>query len=111
MLIASTLLFAQGGDDGPGNSTLWLVLIIVALVVLLVFVAIFARYFRLWIQSVTTGAGIGIFDLMRMTFRKVNPTVIVRSKIMAVQAGLYEAKGSPPRRSKPTTWPAATCRW
>jgi uncharacterized protein YqfA (UPF0365 family) len=44
-------------------------------------------YFRLWIQSVTTGAGIGIFDLLGMTFRKVNPTVIVRSKIMAVQAG------------------------
>ena len=41
----------------------------------------------LWIQSVTTGAGIGIFDLLGMTFRKVNPTVIVRSKIMAVQAG------------------------
>ena len=28
----------------------------------LVFFAIFARYFRLYIQSVTTGAGIGFFD-------------------------------------------------
>ena len=55
--------------------------------------AVFARYFRLWIQSVTTGAGIGIFDLLGMTFRKVNPTVIVRSKIMAVQAGLTEETG------------------
>ena len=54
---------------------------------------VFARYFRLWIQSVTTGAGIGIFDLLGMTFRKVNPTVIVRSKIMAVQAGLTEETG------------------
>ena len=36
-------------------------------------VAVFARYFRLWIQSVTTGARIGIFDLLGMTFRKVNP--------------------------------------
>jgi uncharacterized protein YqfA (UPF0365 family) len=59
----------------------------------LIFLAIFARYFRFWIQSVTTGAGIGIFDLLGMTFRKVNPTVIVRSKIMAVQAGLDEATG------------------
>ncbi len=59
----------------------------------LIFLAIFARYFRYWIQSVTTGAGIGIFDLLGMTFRKVNPTVIVRSKIMAVQAGLDEATG------------------
>jgi uncharacterized protein YqfA (UPF0365 family) len=28
-----------------------------------------------------------------MTFRKVNPTVIVRSKIMAVQAGIYDGEG------------------
>ena len=55
--------------------------------------AVFARYFRLWIQSVTTGAGIGIFDLLGMTFRKVNPTVIVRSKIMAVQAGIDDDQG------------------
>jgi uncharacterized protein YqfA (UPF0365 family) len=65
---------------------------IVVIVVLLAMI-VFARYFRLWIQSVTTGAGIGIFDLLGMTFRKVNPTVIVRSKIMAVQAGLGEATG------------------
>jgi uncharacterized protein YqfA (UPF0365 family) len=42
---------------------------------------------------VTTRASIGIFDLLGMTFRKVNPTVIVRSKIMAVQAGLGESTG------------------
>src|SRR5215813_10055701 len=88
-------LLAQGG--GPGgpfsNNTVWLVLLIGALIVLLAFFAIFARYFRLWIQSVTTGAGIGILDLLRMTFRKVNPTVITRSKIMAVQAGLYDSEG------------------
>ncbi|MCC7083982.1 MAG: flotillin-like protein FloA [Pirellulales bacterium] len=67
--------------------------IIVLLIVFLVGFAVFARYFRLWIQSVTTGAGIGIFDLLGMTFRKVNPAVIVRSKIMAVQAGLGEDTG------------------
>lgn len=91
MHIASTLLLAQ--DDVPDNSTLWLVLTIGAFVVLVAFVAIFARYFRLWVQSVTTGAGIGILDLLRMTFRKVNPTVITRSKIMAVQAGIYDSEG------------------
>ena len=55
--------------------------------------AVFARYFRFWIQSKTTGAGIGIFDLLGMTFRKVNPRVIVRSKIMAVQAGMGDEHG------------------
>jgi uncharacterized protein YqfA (UPF0365 family) len=59
----------------------------------LIFFAVFARYFRLWIQSVTTGARIGILDLLGMSFRKVNPTVIVRSKIMAVQAGLTDETG------------------
>src|SRR6185312_12405148 len=70
-----------------------IVVMLVVLVILLVLFAVFARYFRLWIQSVTTGAGIGIFDLLGMTFRKVNPTIIVRSKIMAVQAGLGEETG------------------
>src|ERR1700690_1257437 len=67
--------------------------ILFGLVMALIAFVIFARYFRLWIQSVTTGAGIGIFDLLGMTFRKVNPSVIVRSKIMAVQAGLTDETG------------------
>ena len=67
--------------------------ILFGIVLALIAFVVFARYFRLWIQSVTTGAGIGIFDLLGMTFRKVNPSVIVRSKIMAVQAGLGEDTG------------------
>ncbi len=83
-------LLAQGG----GGATLFVfVLFGAGMLALLVFFLIFARYFRLWIQSVMTGARIGIFDLLGMTFRKVNPTVIVRSKIMAVQAGLGDETG------------------
>ena len=63
------------------------------IVAALIVFAVFARYFRLWIQSVSTGARIGILDLLGMTFRKVNPTIIVRSKIMAVQAGLSDETG------------------
>ena len=83
-------LLAQRPDV---SGVIVLVLVGAGVVVLLIFFAIFARYFRLWIQSVTTGARIGIFDLLGMTFRKVNPTVIVRSKIMAVQAGLTDEMG------------------
>jgi uncharacterized protein YqfA (UPF0365 family) len=82
-------LFAQGG----GMTILMIFGAIVVIIMGLVAFAVFANYFRLWIQSVTTGAGIGIFDLLGMTFRKVNPNVIVRSKIMAVQAGLDESTG------------------
>ena len=59
----------------------------------LIFFYVFVSYFWLWIQSVTTGASIGILDLLGMRFRKVVPSVIVRSKIMAVQAGLDESTG------------------
>src|SRR5262245_13334282 len=77
----------------PAAQLVILLAIGIGVVVMLVFFAIFARYFRLWIQSITTSARIGIFDLLGMTFRKVNPTVIVRSKIMAVQAGLTDETG------------------
>ena len=60
-------------------------------VFLLVFLAIFARYFGLWIQCKMTHAGISLPNLVMMSFRKVNPTIIVRSKIMAVQAGLLRS--------------------
>ena len=72
------------------------VLPVVLLVVLLVglgIVAMLARYLRLWLQSYASSAGIGLFDLVAMSFKKVNPNVIVRSKIMAVQAGLGDSTG------------------
>lgn len=77
----------------PGTGVFWLVVSVVLLIFGLVVVAVFARFFRLYIQSVTTGAGIGMWDLLRMTFRKVNPTLMVRSMIMARQAGLSDDEG------------------
>ena len=58
------------------------------ILVVLVALALFMSYFRWWIQSVLTGAGITFFDLLGMTFRKVKPGIIVPSKIMATQAGI-----------------------
>jgi uncharacterized protein YqfA (UPF0365 family) len=66
---------------------------VAGLVLIFVIFGIFASYFRLWIQSFLTGAGITIWNLLGMTFRKVSPKVIVNSKIMAVQAGLTESGG------------------
>ncbi len=87
------ILFAQ--EDQGWGATGWITtaFVFIAFIVVLVFLAVFARYFRLWIQSWSTGAGIGIIDLVRMTFRKVNPAVMVRSKIMAIQAGLTDETG------------------
>jgi len=75
------------------NNAVTIVLLIIGLVAGLVVLAlfgVFVAYFRLWIQSLLTRAGIGFPDLLGMSFRKVSPRVIVRSKIMAVQAGLLE---------------------
>ena len=77
------------------GGVVWIIGLFVILILLLILLAVFAKYFRLWIQSVTTGAQIGIWDLIGMSFRKVRPEVIVRSKIMAVQAGLNEETGRP----------------
>ena len=69
------------------TSTQWVILIVLLLFVL-VFLGIFAQFASLWLQCKMTRAGIGLGDLVFMRFRRVNPALIVRSKIMAVQAGL-----------------------
>ena len=67
--------------------------LVIALAVLLIVFALIAfsvisSFFSLWIQSVLTGAGVGIWDLIGMWFRRVDSRMIVKSKIMAVQAGI-----------------------
>jgi uncharacterized protein YqfA (UPF0365 family) len=83
------ILFA----DVSGTQAITIVIALVMIFVGLMLLAVFANFFRLWIQSKMTGAGIGIFDLLGMTFRRVDPRVIVRSKIMAVQAGIGDEHG------------------
>jgi len=70
-----------------------IIIAVVAFVVFLIVFFVFMRFFRLWIQAKMTRARISIFDLLGMTFRKVNPTIITQSKIMAVQAGIDESTG------------------
>ncbi len=83
--------FAQPQPQPLPPGSLGLIFAVIAvLVVILVVGVIFANYFGLWIQSQLTGANITIFDLIGMTFRKVNARSIVRSKIMATQAGLVD---------------------
>src|SRR5438874_1116811 len=84
------IFFAANNEPPNWGEILPYVGIFAAFIVVLIILAVFARYFRLWVQSVTTGASIGILDMLGMTFRKVPPEVIVRTKIMAVQAGLSE---------------------
>jgi uncharacterized protein YqfA (UPF0365 family) len=68
-----------------------IIMIVAALAIIVVIMGLFAvmaNFFWLWAQSFTTGAGIGLLDLIGMWFRRVDARTIVRSKIMAVQSGM-----------------------
>src|SRR5690606_737739 len=47
-------------------------------------------YFKLWLRAFVTRARISPPALVFMSLRKVNPNVIVDTRIMAVQAGLTD---------------------
>ncbi|HIE43238.1 MAG TPA: UPF0365 family protein [Candidatus Omnitrophica bacterium] len=49
---------------------------------------IFANFFGLWLRALLSGAKVGLFSLVGMRLRKVSPSVIVNSRIMAMKAGL-----------------------
>ncbi len=85
------LLIAQ--QDGNNTFVLLVFLVLFVSIISLFAFILFAKYFNLWIQSKTTNANIGLIELIGMTFRKVNPNIIVRSKIMAVQAGVTDRDG------------------
>ena len=65
----------------------WVVVAIPALIVL-VLLLIVAQFFALYIQALFARAKVGFGELIGMKLRKVDPRVIVLSKIRAVQAGL-----------------------
>jgi uncharacterized protein YqfA (UPF0365 family) len=62
--------------------------LVVGLLVVFVLLIIFLKFFKLWIQSYFSNAGISIFELVGMWLRKVNSTEIVLSKIALVQANI-----------------------
>lgn len=85
----SSWLLANNGELGR-TELVGLILAVVVFGVILIFLFVFTRYFGLWIQSQLTRANITFWNLLGMTFRKVNTRAIVRSKIMATQAGLSD---------------------
>ncbi|HKE00912.1 MAG TPA: flotillin-like protein FloA [Planctomycetota bacterium] len=92
-ILATLLVAAQGGRrilEDSGISPITVAAIVVAVLVALILFVILFRYLNLYVQSLLTGAGVGLFEMVAMSLRKVNVNTIVRSKITAVQAGLTE---------------------
>lgn len=83
-----SVLIAQ--NELTGAQIAMIAVLLVLLIVAIVVFGILFSYFNWWIQSFLTGARVRLLDLIGMTFRKVRPSVIVPSKIMAVQAGLTD---------------------
>src|SRR5262245_16386960 len=105
-------ILAQVGGAGKGDPSFWSrpEVLIGGLVVALfglVLMIIFFGFIRLWIQSLLTGARIGMLDLVGMKLRNVDYGMIVRQKIAMVQAGVkvetadleahYLARGNVPK--------------
>ncbi len=64
------------------------VLMAVAGLILLILLIVIGQFFKLWIQALFARANVTFGDLIGMSLRKVDPHVIVLSKIRAVQAGM-----------------------
>jgi len=69
------------------------ILLIILLWALVAFVAIFflvvlIKFFGLWLRALVSGARVGLGRLVGMWIRKVNPRVMVDSRIMLVKGGL-----------------------
>lgn len=61
---------------------------LVAGLVALIFLIVIFKYVGLYVQATLANADVGLFDMVAMSLRKVSPELIVRAKVMAVQAGL-----------------------
>ncbi len=76
---------AQGNGFWEGALPWVIGFLILIVVIFLIFIT---KFLNLWIQATLTKANIGLFSLVGMSLRKVNPTVIARARISAVQAGI-----------------------
>jgi len=69
-------------------SAIFALFLLILFVVLLVFFVTIVTYFRLWLRAWLSDASVSWLSLIGMSLRKVDPSVIVDSRIMAVKAGL-----------------------
>ena len=61
-------------------------LVLAAIAIVLIY--FLASFFGLWLQALFSKANVGIFQLLGMRLRKVNPRMIVESRILSVKAGI-----------------------
>jgi uncharacterized protein YqfA (UPF0365 family) len=82
--MTSALLFAADLDANSAVLVLGAFILAILAIAILFIVMI---YGSLWFQAYMSNARVSLFSLIGMTLRQVDARVIVRSKIMAMQAG------------------------
>ena len=83
-------LLPQAGDPGSSPSGLELIGLVVLVLLLIAFLILFLKYANLYIRSILTKAGVGLFDMFAMSLRRVNPAAIVNARVMLVQARIQD---------------------
>src|SRR3954466_6673006 len=86
--LATAVPLAKGDVDAGGTNAITIGILVVLLIVILIIVGVLWRFIGLYIRAWISGASVGIFDLIGMSLRKVNPLAIVNARIQAVRAGL-----------------------
>ncbi len=82
--VTQLILLAQENQEWG-----WFLIVagLLGLFLLMAFILVLV-YGKLWFQAYMSGADVSLASLIGMTFRQVNPRVIVTAKVMAAQAGL-----------------------
>lgn len=87
---STNLLVLAALEDAGFLQVLMYIIMGFFLLLMLGFMLLFASVASLWFRAYMSGAGIGPLQLVIMNLKKISPTVIVDSRIAAVQAGLRE---------------------
>lgn len=84
-MIAASLFTLQSSSASDQD---WFLIVGIGFLILILLLAVIflSKFLTLWLQAYMSKAQISIFDIVGMSLRKVNPGVIVRAKISAVQA-------------------------
>ena len=69
-------------------SAVWIIAASVAGLIILILLAVVGKFVGLWVQSIVSGAPVGLLDLFMMRLRKVQPNIIVLNRIAAKKAGM-----------------------
>jgi len=80
-------MLMQVESTNTGNPIFWGILIFILIVLLVIFALVF-QFIGLYVRALVSGAKVGIFDLIGMRLRKINPNLVVNARIQATRAGL-----------------------